>query len=464
MRPADGIMFAPFEVVTLASTAISPVRPAERSYAGWDFFLLWAGASISIAEVLTGGILAPLGFGLGFVAILLGHLIGNTPFALGGIISSDMGVPTMVSTRPAFGVRGSYLGATLNVIQLIGWTAVMIILAGQAANEISRALFGLDNPLLWKLIVGFVTTGWAVVGQKTWRWLNNLSVGLLLLLCAALTISAMRAGGLTDLLSRGPTGELPFGIGLDIVIALPISWLPLIGDYSRFARRSRSGFIGSWLGYFIGGSWMFAVGLVAALASGQANPVPAMIALGLGLPALIIILLSTFTTAFMDVYSTGISALNIAPNLREKAVVLVAGLLGTGIALVFPMDQYESFLLLIGATFVPYFGVVLADYFIRQRRKYDVNALYGRGKYWYTGGVNLWAIAAYAFGVLLFRWLSGDDPLGLLAALGIHEWVVANLTAIGASIPTLVVSAVLYLVLMRLFHRDAEAIGASSAG
>jgi putative hydroxymethylpyrimidine transporter CytX len=363
----------------------------------------------------------------------------------------------MVGTRPAFGVRGSYLGATLNVIQLVGWTAVMIILGGQVANEISRALFGFDNVIAWKLAVGLATTAWALVGQRTWRWLNNASVVLLLILCAALTYAAFGAGGLQEILNRPSTGELPFGIGLDLAIALPISWLPLIGDYSRFAKRSGASFFGSWLGYFIGSCWMFGVGLVAALASGEANPVPAMLALGLGLPALVIILLSTFTTAFMDVYSTAVSALNVVPRLGERAGVIFGGLLGIGIALVFPMDKYEAFLLLIGATFVPYFGIVLADYFLLRGRRYDVGALYGRGRYWYVGGVNVWAIATYVVGVLAFRWLSGDDPLGLLGLFGIGDWVHANLTPIGASVPTLLLSAALYLALMRAFHRERDA-------
>ena len=441
----------------MASISISPVRATDRTYGGWDFFLLWAGAAISIAEVLTGGILAPLGFGLGLVAILLGHLIGNTPFALGGVIGSETGVPMMVGTRPAFGVRGSYLGAALNVVQLVGWTAVMIILAGQAANEITRVLFGFDNLIAWKLIVGLVTTAWALVGQRTWRWLNNLSVALLLVLCIALTYAALAGGSVEHLLGSAPTGELPFGIGLDLAIALPISWLPLIGDYSRFAKGSRGGFFGSWLGYFVGSCWMFLVGLVAALASGQPDPVPAMLALGLGLPALLIVLLSTFTTAFMDVYSTAVSSLNIRPHLGERTGVLFGGLLGTALALFFPMDEYQSFLLLIGATFVPYFGVVLADYFLLHRGRYDVNALYGKGRYWYWRGVNVVAIVAYVIGVVFFRWLSGEDPLGLLATLGAAEWVQTNLTVIGASVPTLLFSAALYLLLMRLFHRESRA-------
>lgn len=444
-------------VTALAGISISPVSPADRTYGGWDFFLLWAGAAISIAEILTGGLLAPLGFGLGLLAIVLGHLIGNTPFALGGIIGSQTGVPTMVGTRPAFGIRGSYLGAALNVVQLVGWTAVMIILAGQAANAVSVALFGFDNLVLWKLIVGLVTTAWALVGQRSWKWLNKVSVVLLLLLCTALTYAALGGKSMSELFATRPTGELPFGVGLDLAIALPISWLPLIGDYSRFARRSRPGFFGSWLGYFVGSCWMFLVGLMAALASGQSDPVPVMIALGLGLPALFIVLLSTFTTAFMDVYSTAVSSLNIAPTLGERPGIILGGLLGTAVALVFPMEQYESFLLWIGATFVPYFGVVLTDYFLLHRGRYDVAALYGRGRYWYWRGFNPRALAAYVVGVIAFRWLSGEDPLGLLSALGIADFVHADLTAIGASVPVLLLSAALYVVLMRLGRRESAA-------
>ncbi|MHB1134067.1 MAG: putative hydroxymethylpyrimidine transporter CytX [Chloroflexota bacterium] len=431
----------------MADVSINPTRPAERTFGGWDFFLLWAGAAISIAEIFTGALLAPLGLGLGLLAIVLGHAIGNTPFALGGIISSQTGVPMMVATRPAFGVRGSYLGAALNVVQLVGWTAVMIVLGGQAANEVSRALFGFDNVLLWKVLVGLVTTTWALVGQRTWKWLNNISVGLLLLLCTLLTYAVLGGQSIGELLARPPSGELPFGVGLDLAIALPISWLPLVGDYSRYARRSSSGFFGSWVGYFVGSCWMFLVGLLAALASGQPNPVPVMLALGLGVPALLVVLLSTFTTAFMDVYSTAVSSLNIAPRLGERPGIVLGGLLGTALALVFPMEQYESFLLLIGATFVPYFGVVLADYFVVHRRHYDTGQMFGRGRYWFWRGLNLRAFVAYALGVLVFRWLAGDDPFGLLGALGLADWVHTNLTVIGASVPAMLFTALVYLLI-----------------
>src|SRR4030067_2025049 len=125
---------------------IQPIPKEKRNLRGWDFFLLWTGAAISLAEIWAGSLIVPLGLTLGLLAILFGHLIGNTPFALGGLIGSKWGIPTMVSVRPSFGIRGSYFAAALNVIQLIGWTAVMLIVCGGAADALSK-VFGVSHPM-----------------------------------------------------------------------------------------------------------------------------------------------------------------------------------------------------------------------------------------------------------------------------------------------------------------------------
>src|SRR5512136_909717 len=165
---------------------IEPIPKEERNLGGWDFFLLWAGAAISLAEIWAGSLIVPLGLVLGLCAILLGHVIGNTPFALGGLIGSRLGIPAMVSVRPSFGIRGSYFAASLNVLQLIGWTAVMLIVCGQAADAISK-FYGFSNPALWILLSGGITTLWALVGHRIWKWLERVSVFALLLLCLFMT-------------------------------------------------------------------------------------------------------------------------------------------------------------------------------------------------------------------------------------------------------------------------------------
>ncbi len=408
---------------------IKPITAAERTFSGSDFFLLWAGAAISLAEVLAGGILAPLGLVGGMTAILVGHVVGNTPFALGGVIGSETGLPSMVTLRPSFGTRGSNLAAGLNIVQLLGWTAVMLAICGRAADVVSTTVFGYANYSLWVVLAGTVTTLWALSGRNIWKWVQNLATIGLLGLSAIVTYTLLKDGGLSRLLATPPTGGLPYSVGLDIVISMPISWLPLAADYSRFARRSQSAFWGTWLGYFVVSSWMFALGLAAALQTGSADFIPILVAAGLGLPALLIVLFSTFTTTFLNIYSTAISALSISSRLGEKGWILIGGVMGTLVALVFPIEQYESFLLLIGAMFCPVFGIALADYFVRRRgdgRKMGLSTNHD-----YPGGVNPVAIGAWVAGFVLYQTASR-------AAF-----------VLGASIPSLLAAGMIYLVLMK---------------
>ncbi|WP_298840520.1 cytosine permease, partial [uncultured Clostridium sp.] len=92
----------------------------------WTFVFLWFGAAVSIAEIMTGGLIAPLGFKVGIIVILVGHLIGTGILVLGGIIGTREKVPSMTSTNISFGVYSTYLFSILNILQLIGWTAIMI--------------------------------------------------------------------------------------------------------------------------------------------------------------------------------------------------------------------------------------------------------------------------------------------------------------------------------------------------
>ena len=368
---------------------IKSITEKERNLNGWDFFLLWAGAAVSLAEIWAGGLLVPLGFISGVIVIILGHIIGNTPMALGGIMGTKTGLPTMATLRPSFGIRGSYFPALLNVIQLIGWTAIMLLICGQAADSISKS-YGFSSQGLWILTAGIITTLWAVVGHRFWKWLHRIAVSALLILCIFMSYLIFTKYGLTKLLNIPPKGNLSFMLGLDLVIAMPISWLPLISDYSRYAKSGKSSFWGTYIGYFIISSWMYLLGLAASLATSSSDPtnivINIMISFNWIMPALIIILFSTFATTFLDIYSTAMSALNIFPRLNEKLSIIIGGLLGTLLALIFPMEQYENFLLFIGSMFCPIFGIALADFFIKRKKSYEIDEFFKKkGKYWYKG-------------------------------------------------------------------------------
>jgi nucleobase:cation symporter-1, NCS1 family len=419
----------------MAPMDIRPVPASDRNLGGRDFFLLWAGVAISLAEILAGGFLAPLGLSQGLWAILLGHLIGNTLMALAGVIGSDHGIMSMVSVRPAFGIRGSGLAAVLNIVQLIGWAAIMLIIGGRAGAALGKPLGGIvASDAFWVVGIGAGTLLWAQwTGKSAWKILQNLSVLALLLVIAAMTWVAFGGLSAQPVAAGEPMG---FMTGLDLVIAMPISWMPLAADYSRLARSTRAAFWNTWWGYFLLSSGMYALGLQATLLTGATDPglliLDTMGGLGLAVPALFMVVFSTITSDFPDVYSAACSVLNISQRLSARSVMWVVGVLSILLALVFPMEQYENFLLVIGAMFIPLFGVVLTDYFILRGRRLDVPAITSEGgPYWYRRGYNPAALAAWA------------------AGFAVYEALVLLKAAVGGSIPSMLAAGLLYWALSR---------------
>ncbi len=415
---------------------IRPVSASERNLGGKDFFLLWAGVAISLAEIWAGGFLAPMGFWSGLWAILLGHVIGNTLMALGGVIGSDHGIMSMVSVRPAFGIRGSNLAAVLNIVQLIGWAAIMLIIGGRAGAALGKPLGGiLAADAFWVVLIGFSTLLWALwTGTRVWKILQTVSVAALMLVIVLMTWVAF--GGMEVKAAAGPGQPMAFMTGLDLVIAMPISWMPLVADYSRSARNTRSAFWNTWWGYFLISSWMYVLGLQVALLTGETDPglliLDTMGGLGLAVPALFMVVFSTITSDFPDVYSATCSLLNISQRVSARTVMWIAGVLSILVALVFPMEQYETFLFFIGAMFIPLFGVVLTDYFIIRKRKLEVEAIFSeQGAYWHRRGYNAVALAAWAAGFAVY------ETLALLKA------------PIGGSIPSMLAAGLLYWVVSR---------------
>lgn len=419
---------------------IRPIPAAGRTLGGFDFLLLWAGVGISLAEIWAGGFLTPMGLWYGLAAIVLGHIIGNTFMALGGVIGSDQGIMSMVSIRPAFGIRGSNLAAVLNIIQLIGWATVMLIIGGRAGAMLGQSTGGvLASNHFWVIAIGLVTLVWAhFTGGSIWKVLQKVAViGLFVLVVLMSWVSLNKFG--QGSLAVAPK-QMPFMIGLDLVIAMPISWMPLVSDYSRFAKSTRPAFWTTWLGYFLVSSWMYALGLIAALVIADTDPsvliLKTMGTIGLAVPALALAVFSTITSTFPDVYSAACSAVNISPRLSTKKVLWVVGGIAIVLALIFPMEHYEHFLLFIGAMFVPLFGVVLTDYFICRKRRLDTDALYERGgSYWYTGGFHIPAIVAWALGFIIFEGIT---------------WLKIP---IGGSIPSLLLAGAFYFVLVKIQRR-----------
>lgn len=385
----------------------------------WTFVFLWFGAAVSAAEILTGGLIAPLGFKMGLVVIILGHLIGTGILMLGGIIGTREKVPAMTSTNISFGVYGSYLFSILNILQLIGWTAIMIKVAASSVNTISISLWNYDNVLLCMIIIGVLTILWLYFGNKGMEKLNVIAVSLLFILTLVLGVIIFKD---KTLLIKASTGEISFGGALELSIIMPLSWLPLIADYTRFAKSEKGGAYGSFIGYFSGSSWMYIIGLGAAIVSNNSDPSAIMLAANLGIIALGIVVLSTITTTFLDVYSAGISFLNIIPKISEKKIGIVMAIIGTLAAIIFPMGNYEGFLYVIGSVFAPLFAILITDYFIiKKNTKVKPSLL-----------INFGAIIVWIIGIVLY-----------------YNFIKLDLI-LGATMPVMVITGFIYSISWRV--------------
>jgi len=438
---------------------IEPVPQEHRVLGFLDYFVLWADLGVGLLVLLAGTLLVPgLGLGQALLAIVVGTLIGNLLLAAAGVIGSHTAVPTMVMLRPALGIRGSFLPTALNVLQLVGWTIFEIIVMGYGANEISKRILGLDAYVFWASVFALVVILMGISGPiaVVRQWLEKFAVWLVLLITLWLTYHIFATYDVAALLRQPGQGTLPFWVAVDLVIAMPVSWLPLVADYNRFARRTGHAFWGTYLGYLVANIWFYGLGalvLLAAAPTQEPKGFVGAIALTAGLPALLMFLTKETDNAWADLYSAAISIQNAFPKVRQRWLIIGLGLFSFLVAVVLDITQYEIFLLLIGSFFVPLFGVLAADYFVLRRRRYQVDELYRpQGAYWYRTGVNILGVLAWLLGVLAYQVANPGFLSTYLPAWG--RWIPSPVTQWGGSLPAFVVAFGLYWLLAHL--RSAE--------
>lgn len=318
--------------------------------------LIWFGAAVSIAEILTGTYLAPLGLQKGLLAVVTGHLIGCILLFLAGAISAQKRKSAMEATKDGFGHYGGIFFAILNIIQLVGWTSIMIFDGAAAANEI----FDLSTKL-WSVLIGLLIIIWIAIGITHLGKLNLTAMILLFVLSIILCFVIFRTGGVLQPMSGD---AITFGAGVELSAAMPISWLPLMGDYTREAEKPIRATAVSAVVYGITSCFMYFIGLSAVLLTGETDIAKIMLKAGLGIAGLLIIIFSTVTTTFLDAYSAGISSETVSRRLQGKTMAICVTILGILATIFLPLGDITEFLYLIGSVFAPMIAVMIADAFI----------------------------------------------------------------------------------------------------
>jgi putative hydroxymethylpyrimidine transporter CytX len=432
---------------------LEPVPPEGRALSGWDLAILWGDLGVGLLVLVTGGLLVPaLSFTAALAAIVIGSVVGSAALGITASIGARQGVPTMALFRPLLGVRGSWIPSVLNFGQLVGWTAVELWAMSLVADIVSREIFGWSVDNLWLGIFAFLCAAlalWGPVGV-TRTYLKSFGAWVVVAICIALTLFLLVDDGVRDAITGPGTGGWPsFGLAVDLVIAMPISWLPLVADYSRFGRGARSSGWGTGLGYLVANIWLYALGALIVLGTGETAE-PAGVALGVlaiaggtvaGILFLVGLLVGETDEAFADIYSGAVSLQNIWPRASRSVLVVVITALATGLAATLTMQLYESFLFLIGSVFVPLFGVLLASH---------LSGIGGMGS-----GVRSASLLSWLVGFLVYHWIAPTGPdwwldlsVSLFGTPLSEQW-----GWLGASVPSFVAAATLAWLLARLSSR-----------
>lgn len=316
--------------------------------------MIWFGAGVSIAEILTGTYFASLGLRNALLAILIGHLIGCTLLFFAGYIGGKARRSAMETTKMSFGQKGGLFFALMNVIQLIGWTAIMIYDGALSANAIWNT-----GIWLWALVIGLLIILWIKIGITNLGKINTVTMTALFILTLVLCKVIFFGNGSAAPISEG---GLTFGGAVEMAVAMPLSWMPLISDYTKEAEKPFAATLTSSVTYGIISCWMYIIGMGAALFSGTTNISLIMVRAGLGLAGLLIVVFSTVTTTFLDAYSAGISAESLTSRISGKTMGIVVAVIGTVGAMLFPMDDITNFLYFIGSVFAPMIAIMIADF------------------------------------------------------------------------------------------------------
>jgi nucleobase:cation symporter-1, NCS1 family len=417
----------------LNAADIRPARPDEQTQSTLDLFLIFVGANIVATTFQVGASLAA-SFTLGVTTALIaaGSVAGAALVAALAPLGPRLRVPSVIAARPALGITGAALVAVILYVSNFAWIALNNVIAASACARVGAAWLGPagGSPTMWAIALGLVATLVVWRGPQAVARADRLAVPLMLAVGVALTIACIRALGSPGAAAAPVVPGMTWSRGLDVVIGYQVSWILMFADYSRYTRSVRGSAIAVFLGLALTSAWMMPLGAIAARAAGSSDPGAMLDAVGLGAAGAVLLTLATITTNFVNIYMSSLAWKSLVPGARDGAVVWSIGIVGTALGAI-PgtwLEQYASFMIVLGALLVPVGGVVIAHYYVRPvqvdesfiAQLYDADGPFR--------GVSIPGVAAWAAGAIAF--FASES--------------------IGGTLPALIVSVGVYLILQRM--------------
>ena len=349
--------------------------------------IIWFGVAISVSEIEAGiEIGAASAADSLWLPLVLGHIFGGILLFFVGLIGARVRLNAMETTKSTFGKYGSKFFAALNTFQLLAWVAV---LNAQGAS----ALAGLNLPISFPftcVILAALIAAWVYVGIRRSANVTTVVMTALTILLAILSVKLFGLDSSSASAAGNAATALKFWNIFEISIAMPISWLPVISDYTKDAEKPVKATAVSAIAYTFASLWMYILGIEISGIGASNNIAQAILLAGLGIPGIIIVVLSTVTTNFLAANSAGESSKAIYSKINPKIAGVVVSLLSAALAISGIMEHYISFLYLIASVFAPMAAVLLVSFYFSKERTESL-------------GVWLWNFFAWLAGFIAYQ-------------------------------------------------------------
>ena len=376
--------------------ATEPV-PQDRTYGGVRIGLILGGIGVALPALLSG---AEVGLALGFKASLSAFLTAAVLVSSLALISGWVGMRSRLSTymilRFAFGVQGArWVNLTFALAQF-GWFGVNAWFFGAAAEQIGGEVLGASVPSAAYVIAGGVLmTAATIFGFKALDKLALVAFPLMLTMLVMMAARTFEAVSLTELMAITPDAQMSYGQAVTALSGGIIVGVLLIPDLTRYARGPRDVLVAVLIALTLIETLVHAVAAGPALYFSQVEPLALMLALGFGAFALLFLVIASLTTNAVNLYGAGLSLASIFPRTAEWRFVVLAGTVGTAIALTDVSAVFIDFLVWQSVIFSSVLGVYVVDFFLLRRGDYRLEQLEAERR-----AVSLPAFAAWALGAV----------------------------------------------------------------
>lgn len=404
---------------------LSPISADSQTQRPFDLFLIFAGANIVATTLQVGASLPPgLGIGHSLVIIGAGAVAGAALVAALAPIGTQLRVPSIVAARAVLGFSGAQTLALLLFLTNFAWIALNNVIAA----SITVRLTGIGSVGLWATALGVLATLVVLGGPHAVAIVDRVAVPLLAVSGAVFTIACLRVPWPATTQELTLTAADTFR-GLDIVAGYQVTWLLMFADYPRFVRSARGAGVAVFLGLALTALWFMPLGFIASIAAQSADPGAMVAAVGIGWWGAVLLALATLTTNFVNIYMSALAFKSLMPSVPDSPAVWLIGGVGAALGLLSTrwIEQFANLTLLLAGAFVPIGGILLAHYFVL-RYYVDVPSLYAAdGPYRTNHGWSRAGTVAWIGGAVVFY----------------------ATQRIGASLPTLAASILIYVLLAR---------------